>query len=451
MEKKGTFLVGPGAFDCNRGDQALLWLCIDSIRQARPGSTVAVMAEGFDDPDDPQTRQTRQRGLPILPVLLANPRRATSGKDRQIVDTGWSLRKMQLQAIADFFQAVLLLAFPRSRWLARRLMGPERVKTYDYMRSCDALVIKGGGWMYAYPGLRWAYFIWFGLAQLLLAMRRGVDVIILPNSFGPFETRWSRFLARRVLKRCKLVTAREPESLEAMERLLPGKAKLFPDMAFGLESADADWAKAELIRQDVPLGEKPCVGVTMRPWRFPRAKDPTAMYRKYIQAFAALLEHLQAKGFTPILFAHVIGPHAHEDDRIALRDVLEAAGGKAGAVLVDGDYDCRQIKAMYGLMDYMVCTRFHSAIFSIAQNVPCMTMSYQGYKATGIMNEIGLGDLVLPIDAVDAAKIIGMFDKLLAERDRAKEKMAAYMISCHQRLADLQCLINDVLTTSERD
>ena len=446
MAKAKKILLGPIGVDCNRGDQALLWEAMDIVRSARPDLELALMSDNYKDPDDSQTRQTRKLEIQIVPMLVSLPRRDKSEKNREFIDSGWSYFKMKVGAGADFIRMVCLLTMPRSRRLARWLLGKEHYQTYEYLRACDFLVIKGGGFIYAYRGLRWAYYVWFSLYPLLLAQKCNVGVIILPNSFGPFDTNWGRWLAKKVLGRCNIITAREPKSLEVLNDVIPGKAQLYPDMGFSLEAADSSWAEEELKRHRVPLGEKPCVGITMRPWRFPTSHDPREKYEKYIEAFACLFDHLLGKGYQPILYAHTTGPHAHEDDRIALRDALAASSAGKRVCFVDGDYNCRQIKAFYGFMDLMVCTRFHSAIFSMAQTIPCLAVNYQGYKAMGIMKEIGLEDYTISVDAIDERALIETFDRLEVNREEVKVKISSYMNTCRRRLCELQALIAAELT-----
>jgi colanic acid/amylovoran biosynthesis protein len=172
----------------------------------------------------------------------------------------------------------------------------------------------------------------------------------------------------------------------------------------------------------------------MRPWRFPGSQEPRDRYEAYLRAFAEFLRYAVERGYSPLLFAHSLGPHAHEDDRIALRAAREISSVGERVILIDGEYDCRQIKALYGKMDYMVCTRFHSAIFAISQGIPCLAVSYQGYKAGGIMGEIGLENFVLPIDNISPATLISAFEKLRAEEDAVKAKMKKYMTGCREEL-----------------
>lgn len=442
------FLIAPGTFDCNRGDQALLWEAMDALRRADLQAQLAVMSDVYDRPEDPQIRQTRQLDVRILPSLLPNPRRwATPGK-YEIIDSGWSLMKMRVRAVLDFLQSVILVACPRSHFLARLMLGHRRLETYEYLRQCKALVVKGGGFIHAYRGLRSAYYLWFAMFPLLLTKRCNVMLILLPNSFGPFSTRWSRWLSRRVLGRADLVTAREPLSQQALNALVGDKVKLYPDMAFLLSGAGPEWARAELGAHGIRLGARRYVGLTMRPYRFPNSDNPVEMYHRYVGAFAAFMEYLLEKGFVPVLFAHGIGPHANEDDRVALRAMLQASPHGDRAVSVDGDYDCRKMKALYGQMNYMVCTRFHSAIFSISQNVPCMAVSYSGHKADGIMGEIGIGNLVLRIDQVDGPAMIRVFEELVAQEQTVRQRMKTYVATCRRRLVELDRELAQVLGTA---
>lgn len=445
MPDNKKFLICPGALDCNRGDQALAWEAIDLLREVSHNCEIAIMSDSYDDPNDSQSRQTRKRNIAIIPPILFNPRRVASKKKYEVIDSGWSLAKMKLRALADAIQISLLLLLAKNRIWARLLLSKPQYRTYTYLRSCRALVVKGGGYIYSYRGLRWAYYILFGLFPIMLAQRCGIKVIILPNSFGPFETRWSRWLVRLVLGRCELIAAREYKSYDVLNTLIPDKAKLFPDMAFVLKPDKTTWAKKELMGYGIPLGEKKCVGITMRPWRFPNAENPQEKYANYIQTFAKFMEHLLQIGFMPVLFAHTTGPGAHENDTIALKDALHTMFLAEQIPYVDADYNCRQIKSLYSLMDFMVCTRFHSAIFSISQEIPCIAVGYQGYKASGIMGEIGLEKFNFSIDELHHDLLIEAFGNLISCQEEVKKKMKVYMNVCDEKLHTLHGLVASVI------
>jgi colanic acid/amylovoran biosynthesis protein len=141
---------------------------------------------------------------------------------------------------------------------------------------------------------------------------------------------------------------------------------------------------------------------------------------------AALVEHVRASGYEPVMFAHVQGPGAHEMDRDAIDECCSALPGAARPVVVDGDFNCRELKAMYGLMAAMVGTRFHSCIFALSERVPTMAIEYQGYKASGIMSEIGLEDYVISIGDASPARMCSTFDRMIADAVRIRERCDLY-------------------------
>jgi len=434
-------MIAPRSLDSNKGDQALMLRAVEFVRSADDGCEVGIMTEDPDGDGKAQVRHTRSERVNIFSPILPHPRRVANKRIRKVIDSGSVLWKMRCRAILDFFQSILILFCSGHPRLARTLLGKERFRTYVYLRSCRALIVRGGGFIYAHGGVYWAYFLWFSLFIITLAHRCGIPVIVLPNSFGPFDTRWSRWWAGRVLRRCRILTAREYISRNVLELYLRAHPLLFPDMAFGLEPSAASWARKELEGRGVPLGRKLCVGVTMRPWRFLNVKNCRARYESYLRSFASFLEYAVAGGFAPVLFAHSVGPHAHEDDRIALNAVLDLSSVADEVIMIDDDYDCRQAQALYGCMDYMVCTRFHSAIFSINQKVPCLAVSYQGYKVKGIMEEIGLGNFILSIDSISAVKLISAFESLRVEKKEVRKKMEDYGKACRDRLDELRRLM----------
>ncbi len=438
------FLIGPGALDCNRGDQALLWQAIDALRQFDDKAEIAILSEGHANPEDPQSRQTRALGIRVLAPFMDNPRRVLSSTNPSFIDSRRAHLRMAIQAGIDFIYSLILwLVYPCPA-LTRPLLSRSRRQTYDYLRTCKALVIKGGGYLYAHSGPKWLYFLWFGLLPLIFAQRLGIKTLVLPNSIGPFESKLAQTLAKWVLNRCHLLTVRESHSAQTLAPLLSQPVKSFPDMAFGLTSADSQWAQQILHDHQVPYNKQHCVGITLRPWRFPASSDPQAQYQQYIQAIAEFVEHLLRQDYYPILFVHVQGPHAHEDDRIALCDLQVQL--KQPIPMIDGNFNCQQLKALYGYMHAMVCTRLHSAIFSMAQGIPCIAINYQGYKSIGLVQDMGVGDFVMSIQEITAASLIQTFEQLEQERTHIQEQLAVNQHICQAKLESLQHQIEEALT-----
>jgi colanic acid/amylovoran biosynthesis protein len=101
---------------------------------------------------------------------------------------------------------------------------------------------------------------------------------------------------------------------------------------------------------------------------------------------------------------------------------------RPASVLTDS-FDHRTIKAMYGDLDLLVGTRFHSVIFAMTSSVPVLAIEYE-HKTSGIMHDLGLDEWVHDIATVDAATLIAGLRGLVARRAevmaRLAERMPAY-------------------------
>jgi colanic acid/amylovoran biosynthesis protein len=324
-------------------------------------------------------------------------------------------------------------------------LSKEKHETYKYIKELDAFVVKGGGFIYSYRNISYAYYLWYVCYHILLAQRLGVPVIIFPNSFGPFETTFSRWFTSRLLNNCALVTARESKSKEIVDILVPKKARQFPDMAFLLkiEPKDSEWARNELANLGVNI-DGSAVGITMRPWRFPDHAQPKEAYNAYIDSIAEFIRYLQTQNFQPILFVHVRGPGLHETDKLAIDDCLLKLKDNH-PIVVDNEYNCIQMMALYSYLGYMIGTRFHSCIFSMVKSIPTLAIGYQGYKASGIMFDMGLDEYFVDINDISAEKLIDKFSLLKKQEREVKIKYANYLHKTEQKMGDMFNFVSSIL------
>ena len=159
----------------------------------------------------------------------------------------------------------------------------------------------------------------------------------------------------------------------------------------------------------------------------------------------ALANYVIEKGYRPIFFPQSIGPHDHEDDRIAIETVCEKLESNS-YYFVDGDWLPAELVGMYGVMEFFVGTRMHSVIFAMIDGVPTMAISYQGPKAAGIMQHIGFSDYVIPIESATPERLKDMFDALVENRQAISSQInkAVSRIHCElekwkQEIAQLCC------------
>jgi len=274
----------------------------------------------------------------------------------------------------------------------------------------------------------------------MLAQRLGKRVVIFPNSFGPFLGNIEKHIIRKVLNKCDLIFAREDISRRYLQDLLDREVHYAPDLGFSISSR-----KNMQFDDDLLPKLRTKVAVTMRPYRFPEYSDGDKRYQRYIDEMFLLSKSLIEKGYHPVYVAHTIGPSAHEDDRIALNEVIERLT-KAGISRQEYSYidipemNCFDITRLYSKVDYIIGTRFHSVIFAMVSLTPPIAISYSGNKTVGIMKDIGLEEFVLDISEMDAGIVLEKFEKLVSESDNVKNKIKHYLGKCdsyNEKLVDM--------------
>ena len=138
-----------------------------------------------------------------------------------------------------------------------------------------------------------------------------------------------------------------------------------------------------------------------------------------------------------------LGVNSHEDDRNAIRDLLEKIQDP-NIIWINENLSCDILKAVYSNFYFFVGTRFHSIIFSLTSLVPSIAIGYGGNKALGIMGDFNLDDYVVQIQDVQPDLLINMFDKAISEYDHIKSKLDQSMSlvteSRNRLLKDIQSL-----------
>ena len=426
-DSKRLAIIVPAATDLNRGDQALVWeaaaLAIDS---GLFDELAMIDAGQASEESQSQTQQTQALGNRVLSSLMRDPRRGRNKANDKIREGFATFSLLAIYSFWDFVQSLFVLTFAPWPGIAKVFLDARQKETFDAIRKSSALFVKGGGFLHAHGGVRAPYYIWYQLFYLRLAHRLGKPVYILPNSFGPFRGLTVATQIRRVLSKCRFIAARETVSRKALEEVLHKTVPVYPDMGYFLDAAPDAVGETACLEAGVPLGTKPCVGFTVRPWRFPGLSNPEARFNAYLDSIAELVRHTALRGFHPVLITHVLGPSAHENDNLAIDELLPRLQGVSFS-RIDHPGDCSDLKSIYGRMRFVVGTRFHSVIFAQGAGTPAIAVAYGGNKGTGIMRDMGLGDFVIPIEDVTAASLCKSFDALTQREDEVKRAIQVWM------------------------
>ncbi len=412
-----SFIIIPGCSDLNRGDQALVW------ETKRLAEEAGYIGEYFltTEQNEP-VHQSSKNGLNIIQPILEHPSRLFKNKNN--IDYNFTLKlKWGIVALFDLFVSLLILN-NGIRKLILPLFSLSKKESINRFEESKAVFMKGGGIIHAYGGLTATYFIYFALYHIFFASALKKPVYIMPNSFGPFEGPLVKYLVRKAFSKCKLITTRETYSQKMVKDQLQVDSLNFPDLAFFLSNGVID--KTRILKDlNIPSGKK-LIALTMRPHRFPKSINPKQAYENFQNVMASFIEWLYKEGYMPILVEHTLAVNAHENDGSCINDVIKRLNNDSYRFYSNRDFNCHELKSLYSLCDYIIGTRFHSVIFSIANNVPGIAITYAGNKGQGIMNDIGLKELTIPIDTISFQSLKTKFIYLIDHETEVKSKIKIY-------------------------
>lgn len=449
MMKKEIIII-PGCTDLNRGDQALVWESANLIQEVIGDAHFCLLESGTKKEDIIlQSRQTEALGFDIIPKVLKHPSRITQNSSKKNV--GYSKTDVilwGLQGVSDLFCTSLVISrFTLLNKIGSWFLSEEQRKTVQRFKNAHAIVVKGGGFIHAYGKMTDFYTMYFSLYHVLLGLRYKKNVIVFPNSIGPVKGFFTRKLVNYILSNCKLVTVREKVSQKYLSDSLSLETHLFPDLGFYLESKDKDYLSYYQER-NIPIGTKKLVGITLRPYRFPNSPDPDARYKSYISEIEKFVITAIDNNFHIVFFAHTLGPSSHEDDRLAIQDVLKALPEQVKAdysYIEDFDLDCKDIMGLYSHLEFMVGTRFHSVIFALNVNVPCVAIAYGGNKSFGIMADMELSEYVYPIEQFEGKKLFELLLKATGNKTIYIDKIKKYRIYLESSRKELIEKISNII------
>jgi colanic acid/amylovoran biosynthesis protein len=302
-----------------------------------------------------------------------------------------------------FLNALLLKLLPFKMF--RNLLSAINPYVGILVETDIAFDITGGDSFSDIYGLR--RFLIYGFLQKWLVMLFNKELILLPQTYGPFKRSITRMMAKNVLKRADMVYARDKESFEYVQTLfgrdnVNGKLRFVPDIAFVLdphEPETIDVGALDSMRRENSV----VVGLNISGLLFNGGYTRENMFglkTNYQELIYSIVDFLMAdERILVLLVPHVLTPsRIVEDDPNACRQLYKKFSGKyPGRIfLTQGSYNHNGIKHIIGLCDFFIGSRMHSCIAALSQSIPAVGIAYSK-KFHGVFESIGLGDCVADV------------------------------------------------------
>lgn len=424
------FIILPSNDDLNRGDQALVWETVRIAKETGYNGDFFILA------DSTKAEQSKEYGLHVIDPILKHPGRKSRKRD----NTKYTIKimiKWGIVAFVDFIKSFLILHSLTHR-LGVLFLSKKEKDTLNNIKESKACFVKGGGFIHSYGRITDPYTIYFSLYHIALALKLDKKVFVMPNSFGPFEGFAVKKMVRKVLSQCDMVAARESISSDMLNHIKVDNLA-FPDLGFFLEKNDKTVTAIDELRRRYP--DYKLVGITARPYRFPESNEASAKYSEYVTSLAGFCEWLWKNHCYPVFVEQTRSTNTHESDIIAIQDITALLPDDQYIIISDSRYTCRDVKNIYSKLDFLVGTRFHSVIFSLAEGVPSIAITYGGNKGQGIMSDIGLPEYAIPINQVNLTVLIEKFTILRKHSTVYMGKVHEYMKQAYEKRNEFVMLI----------
>jgi colanic acid/amylovoran biosynthesis protein len=404
----------------NRGDSVLLDECIGQLRQVYPDAQISgVVFEGIEN------------ARAVHPTVAWSERIGST-------KNGIGIANSKAKALLYLFAAWIAALAPWSGF--DRFLPQHQRETLAAIRNADTVISAPGGYIH---DTNLAYFI--ALFHIYLGTALGKTVVLAPQSIGPIEGWFSRWVARRVLGKVPYICARESYSFDFLTKELGFPAsRVFRagDSAFWNEEVDRD--SAMIDREYAKLGVQPgqaVFGMTVVDWSFPRSADPKAAAKAYVAALARIADHIsQTYQLIPVIFNQVSGD---------LSTAYEVRKRARHPIIIDEmSRDPPVLRALMARSAIFLGTRFHSCIFAMIAGRPTFAIAYLP-KTEFIMNDLHLAARHTPIQAIDIDAIIKQFSSDLENLALAESAISTAVFRYRCSFARFEDIMNLVIREAD--
>lgn len=312
----------------------------------------------------------------------------------------------------------------------------ERNPRLRHLHEADLVAAISGGDSFSdiYGVLRLLY---VSLPQVLV-LWSAKPLVLLPQTLGPFKSRFARAIAKYILKRAKVVYSRDHAGVKSGAAMLDGndnsgKFRFCYDVGFVVESREP--------HNLYPIGsvsrgnpEVPMVGLNVSGLLLMGGYSHDNMFGlgvDYKTLIVNLIEFLIVKKRASVmLIPHVLGFDG-EGDSLACGTVYEGLKdrypGRIGLIRADYDqYDQSEMKHVIGGCDFFIGSRMHACIGAVSQNVPSVSIAYSD-KFAGVMGSVGVGSIVADPRRMGQEEILRIVGETFDARAGIREQLAQTM------------------------
>lgn len=262
--------------------------------------------------------------------------------------------------------------------------------------------------------------------------RRGKPVILMPQAFGPFESKDVRDAFRRLSENVDLMIARDGRSFAMAKEVADRSVRL-------LQAPDC----ALFFAQREPLSASEAdqqIAVVPNCRMLDKGTSPSELY---VDRLCEVARYAAQEGYKILVVVH----SDEEGDRALAQRILSAIPPGMGTIEVPRDSETSIQTLRRSLV--VVGSRYHALVASLANHVPAICLGWS-HKYNELYGDLGVKDLVLNPEDADglSAVLAGLLNREANNQLRGRVHEALSMLRpAHEAMWDE---VTDMITGSTR-
>lgn len=386
----------------NIGSAALIINAVEICKKKYPNSSICVLSQ---DPES--TKNILDQNIESLGEIFIFP-----------------IQKSKFQKYIWFIQNLLWLAFfyvgARLKVPFRLFTSSHRKRTLDAIRNADLVICIGAERI----NDNYVKGMLFSFIMLKIMINFKKDIVHLSLTVGPIYRKITKYLARKILGKSKLLFVRDRKSFNILCSLGIDRKKIINtyDIAILQDAISETEAISILNRFNVPF-EKTMIGVSVLKWNY-KYENGSSDYEEYIHVFANICDELIDKFnvhivFTPTNFR--MNNNIYDDVEVS-KEVIQSMKQKSCATIIDQLLTPSELKGIYKLFEMSIVTRMHAAILCSMSGTPIVSVNYL-YKLEEFMKHLGLVDHSVGIEDLHFDELWRIVDHVYLNRKSLEKNL----------------------------
>jgi polysaccharide pyruvyl transferase WcaK-like protein len=117
----------------------------------------------------------------------------------------------------------------------------------------------------------------------------------------------------------------------------------------------------------------------------------------------------------------------HNNDIPVIEDILRHTKNRKAILFVREDFNYTELRALIGMTDYYVASRFHAMISALYTKRPVLVFGWGYQKYTEVMNEFELSDYVFAFDHMTKNNLTRGFDLIVKDKAIIQERIEKHL------------------------